>query len=195
MSSSAEHLPKLLGSSSPPASQCLEYVASCLVSKAASPAQGMLARMPCKYAKRGHHLRRGHRATKSDPPLSAACRRRGAAAWPIPLVSSGRMVPPHQAKGCHMATYVTLLRYTSRVQEHQRESQPVEKEAVDQGAPRELKSFHLVQGRYDAIVISEGRTTRWRRVRAGDRRSRERAHRNDARLHRGGVPQAHPGLP
>jgi uncharacterized protein with GYD domain len=56
-----------------------------------------------------------------------------------------------------MATYVTLLRYTEQGLKNIKES-PSRLEKAKQSLRAlggELKSFHLVQGRYDAIVISE----------------------------------------
>jgi uncharacterized protein with GYD domain len=60
-------------------------------------------------------------------------------------------------KGCYMATYVTFLRYTEQGLKNIKES-PSRLEKAKQSLKAlggELKSFHLVQGRYDAIVISE----------------------------------------
>ncbi len=56
-----------------------------------------------------------------------------------------------------MATYVTLLRYTEQGLKNIKEG-PSRLEKAKQAFRAlggELKSFHLVQGRYDAIVISE----------------------------------------
>ena len=56
-----------------------------------------------------------------------------------------------------MATYVTLLRYTEQGLKNIKES-PSRLEKAKQSIRAlggELKSFHLVQGRYDAVVISE----------------------------------------
>jgi len=56
-----------------------------------------------------------------------------------------------------MATYVTLVRYTEQGLKNIKES-PSRLEKAKQAFKAlggELKSFHLVQGRYDAIVISE----------------------------------------
>jgi uncharacterized protein with GYD domain len=56
-----------------------------------------------------------------------------------------------------MATYVTLCRYTEQGFKNIKES-PSRLEKAKQAFKSlggELKSFHLVQGRYDAIVISE----------------------------------------
>jgi uncharacterized protein with GYD domain len=56
-----------------------------------------------------------------------------------------------------MATYVTLLKYTEQGLKTIKESPSrLEKARASLKAlGGELKSFHLVQGRYDAIVISE----------------------------------------
>ncbi len=56
-----------------------------------------------------------------------------------------------------MATYVTLLKYTEQGIKTIKES-PSRLEKARQllkSLGGELKSFHLVQGRYDAIVLSE----------------------------------------
>ena len=56
-----------------------------------------------------------------------------------------------------MATYITLLKYTEQGLKTIKES-PSRLEKAKQllkSLGGELKSFHLVQGRYDAIVISE----------------------------------------
>ena len=56
-----------------------------------------------------------------------------------------------------MATYVTLCKYTEQGIRNIKES-PSRLEKARQGLKAlggELKSFYLVQGRYDAIVISE----------------------------------------
>ena len=56
-----------------------------------------------------------------------------------------------------MATYVTLLRYTEQGLKNIKEG-PSRLEKAKQAFRAlggELKSFHLVQGRYDGIVISE----------------------------------------
>jgi uncharacterized protein with GYD domain len=56
-----------------------------------------------------------------------------------------------------MATYVTLLKYTEQGLKNIKES-PTRLEKAKQALKAlggELKSFHLVQGRYDAIVFSE----------------------------------------
>jgi uncharacterized protein with GYD domain len=56
-----------------------------------------------------------------------------------------------------MPTYVTLCRYTEQGIKNIKES-PSRLERVKQGLKAlggELKSFHLVQGRYDAVVIVE----------------------------------------
>jgi uncharacterized protein with GYD domain len=56
-----------------------------------------------------------------------------------------------------MPTYVTLLRYTEQGIKNIKES-PSRLERAKQGLKAlggELKSFHLVQGRYDAVVIAE----------------------------------------
>ena len=56
-----------------------------------------------------------------------------------------------------MPTYVTLCKYTEQGIKAIKES-PSRLERVRQGLKAlggELKSFHLVQGRYDAIIISE----------------------------------------
>jgi len=56
-----------------------------------------------------------------------------------------------------MATYITLLKYTEQGLKTIKES-PSRLERAKQllkSLGGELKSFHLVQGRYDAVVISE----------------------------------------
>jgi uncharacterized protein with GYD domain len=56
-----------------------------------------------------------------------------------------------------MPTYVTLLRYTEQGIKNIKES-PSRLEKAKQAFKAfggELKSFHLVQGRYDAVVIGE----------------------------------------
>ena len=56
-----------------------------------------------------------------------------------------------------MATYITLLKYTDQGIKTIKES-PSRLEKARQllkSLGGELKSFHLVQGRYDAIIISE----------------------------------------
>ena len=56
-----------------------------------------------------------------------------------------------------MATYITLLKYTEQGIKTIKES-PSRLEKARQllkSLGGELKSFHLVQGRYDAIVIAE----------------------------------------
>ena len=56
-----------------------------------------------------------------------------------------------------MATYITLLKYTEQGLKTIKES-PSRLERAKQllkSLGGEVKSFHLVQGRYDAIVISE----------------------------------------
>lgn len=56
-----------------------------------------------------------------------------------------------------MATYVSLVKYTEQGIKAIKES-PSRLEKAKQGLKAlggELKSFHLVQGRYDAIVIAE----------------------------------------
>jgi len=56
-----------------------------------------------------------------------------------------------------MATYITLLKYTEQGLKTIKES-PSRLEKAKQllkSLGGELKSFHLVQGRYDAIVLSE----------------------------------------
>jgi uncharacterized protein with GYD domain len=73
------------------------------------------------------------------------------------MLSEERMVPPHQRRGYQMATYVTLVRYTEQGLKNIKES-PSRLEKVRQAFKAlggELKSFHLVQGRYDAILVSE----------------------------------------
>ena len=56
-----------------------------------------------------------------------------------------------------MATYITLLRWTQKGIENVRES-PNRLDAaksVFRESGGEIKSFHLVMGRYDAVIISE----------------------------------------
>jgi uncharacterized protein with GYD domain len=56
-----------------------------------------------------------------------------------------------------MATYITLLRFTEQGIKNIKES-PSRLEKARQAFKAlggELKSFHLVQGRYDAIIVSE----------------------------------------
>jgi uncharacterized protein with GYD domain len=56
-----------------------------------------------------------------------------------------------------MATFISLLRWTERGIEHVKES-PARLDAARgafRAAGAELKSFYLVMGRYDAVVISE----------------------------------------
>ena len=63
----------------------------------------------------------------------------------------------HQRRGSYTATYITLLKYTEQGLKTIKES-PSRLERAKQllkSLGGELKSFHLVQGRYDAIVISE----------------------------------------
>jgi uncharacterized protein with GYD domain len=60
-------------------------------------------------------------------------------------------------QGVQMATYITLMKYTEQGLKTIKES-PSRLEKAKQllkSLGGELKSFHLVQGRYDAIVISE----------------------------------------
>ena len=60
-------------------------------------------------------------------------------------------------QGVHIATYITLLKYTEQGLKTIKES-PSRLEKAKQllkSLGGELKSFHLVQGRYDAIVLSE----------------------------------------
>src|SRR5712692_5173602 len=74
-----------------------------------------------------------------------------------PVTLKGRMLRAHQNRGCNMATYITLLKYTEQGIKTIKES-PSRLEKARQllkSLGGELKSFHLVQGRYDAIVISE----------------------------------------
>src|SRR5438445_13074743 len=66
------------------------------------------------------------------------------------------MVRPHRRRECNMATYITLLKYTDQGIKSIKES-PSRLEKAKQllkSLGGELKSFHLVQGRYDAIVLS-----------------------------------------
>jgi len=101
-----------------------------------------------------------------------------------------------------MATYITLLKYTEQGLKTIKES-PSRLEKAKQllkSLGGELKSFHLVQGRYDAIVLSEapndevgdrlplGLPVR-DQVRARHRLSGQRSNRDSARVHRGRVPQ------
>ena len=86
-----------------------------------------------------------------------------------------------------MATYITLLKYTEQGLKTIKES-PSRLERAKQllkSLGGELKSFHLVQGRYDAIVISEAPNdevvTKFALVTG--------SHRDAARVHRGRVPQ------
>src|SRR6266849_6228920 len=74
-----------------------------------------------------------------------------------PMTLAGRMLLRHQSRRCHMATFVTLLKYTEQGIKTIKES-PSRLEKAKQALKSlggELKSFHLVQGRYDAIVIFE----------------------------------------
>jgi len=80
----------------------------------------------------------------------------GAPALP-PVTPNGRMLPPHQRRGFNMATYVTLLKYTEQGIRNIKEG-PSRLEKAKQlikSLGGELKSFYLVQGRFDAIVITE----------------------------------------
>ena len=56
-----------------------------------------------------------------------------------------------------MATYITLLKFTEQglktIKEGPSRLERAKQLARSMGA--EIKSFHLVQGRYDAVVISE----------------------------------------
>lgn len=56
-----------------------------------------------------------------------------------------------------MATYITLLRWTQKGIENVRESpnrlESAKKVFRELGG--EIKSFHLVMGRYDAVIVSE----------------------------------------
>src|SRR2546425_6403776 len=72
-------------------------------------------------------------------------------------VAQRRMFPPHQRRGSNMATYITLLKYTDQGIKTIKES-PSRLEKARQllkSLGGELKSFHLMQGRFDAIVIAE----------------------------------------
>ena len=74
-----------------------------------------------------------------------------------PRPSTGVWCRPHQRRECDMATYVTLLKYTEQGIKAIKES-PSRLEKAKQllkSLGGELKSFYLVQGRYDAIVIAE----------------------------------------
>src|SRR6266852_4285096 len=74
---------------------------------------------------------------------------------PISGCSTGTRGQPNA--GVHMATYITLLKYTEQGLKTIKES-PSRLERAKQllkSLGGELKSFHLVQGRYDAVVISE----------------------------------------
>jgi uncharacterized protein with GYD domain len=86
-------------------------------------------------------------AVKKVPPS------RGVTPW----ISKARMLPSHDEKGIHMATYITLLKYTEQGLKTIKES-PSRLEKAKQllrSMGGELKSFYLVQGRYDAVTISE----------------------------------------
>jgi len=59
--------------------------------------------------------------------------------------------------GGKMATYITLIRWTEKGIENVKDS-PNRLDAAKkafQAAGAELKEFYLVQGRYDAVVVSE----------------------------------------
>src|SRR5205823_13438650 len=74
-----------------------------------------------------------------------------------PVRPGRRMVAAHQRRGCHMATYITLLKYTDQGIKSIKEG-PSRLEKAKQALKSmggEVKSFHLVQGRYDAIVFVE----------------------------------------
>src|SRR5881397_166536 len=67
------------------------------------------------------------------------------------------MLPANHPRRCNMPTYVTLLKYTEQGIKSIKES-PTRLEKAKQALKSlggELKSFHLVQGRYDAIVFAE----------------------------------------
>jgi uncharacterized protein with GYD domain len=67
------------------------------------------------------------------------------------------MLAAKQSRGFQMPTYVTLLKYTEQGIKSIKES-PTRLEKAKQALKSlggELKSFHLVQGRYDAIVFAE----------------------------------------
>ena len=56
-----------------------------------------------------------------------------------------------------MPTYISLLRYTQKGAENMKES-PARLDAAKElfkSMGAELKSFHLVMGQYDAVVIAE----------------------------------------
>src|SRR5436309_10128322 len=74
-----------------------------------------------------------------------------------PCPSKGVWCGPHQRRECNMATYITLLKYTEQGIKSIKES-PSRLEKARQllkSLGGELKSFYLVQGRFDAVVIAE----------------------------------------